>query len=201
MQTFLIKKSRVQKLMLSSLLLALSSASVYASQPSTQFVDASYATMDGGSNGAGIVFNTAMSDRWIVNGEVFYSSDSAMGASLDTATLSLGVDYFMPLNSRTFLQTGPLFLYAQIDYSDSFGGQSWSVSDSETGFGARAVVRHMLSEPLEISAGASLYSFGGSTDTDFSAGARYYFSERLSASAKIYFNEGSSMQFGVGYHF
>lgn len=172
-----------------------------ASQPSVDYVEVAYTDIDNGGDGIGLIFNRSVSDNWVLNGDLFYSSESGGGMSIDITALALGVDYKMDIAERTILQVGPQLLYVNVDVSGNFGGQTFSGSDSETGFGARALVRHMLTDQFELNGGGYFYNIASETNFDTVVGARFHFNERFSASASVFIGDGDAVQLGLAYHF
>ncbi|WP_157981779.1 outer membrane protein [Aliidiomarina soli] len=190
----------MKKAYLAALLASVISAPSLAQSPSFNYVEVSYFDADG-LDGISAALVKELSDDFVMLADFAYASDSFMDTDIDVTSVSGGVGYRHAISEKTVLVAGPQLLYARAKVSANIGGQSFSDSDSETGFGILGLVRHMVSEQFELNGGLQYSNIGDGSNTDAFVGARLHLNEQFSLSASLAFDDADTVSVGVAYHF
>jgi opacity protein-like surface antigen len=152
--------------------------------PSSQFnysyVEISYDETEIGANidGDGLTLSGSfeINDEWHAFAS-FGNADYDFGFDVDT--WALGAGYVFPLQDDIDLYGRVLYIDTEADGPGGGGGD-------DDGLGLQFRIRALVTDELELEGGIQ-YVDVGDNDTSLQAGARYYFSEQLSAGVGLTF--------------
>lgn len=109
------------------------------------------------------------------------SFDRFLGIDIDTTELTFGVTAHTSIAPGTDISGNFSVLMADIEVSDGF----FTASDDDTGNIISVVLRHMVTDAVELNVGFSRVDVFDDTSNTFGFGARFYTNEKFS--------------FGIGY--
>lgn len=191
------RKSVFSTLALGTLLVTAASVSA-VSQPSLNYLSASYLELDDYHTFDGFKFEISgqVSQRFFLSGSYAEVSSSSPSADRDITHARLGYLAFNQEGLQLF--AGPQVQYISHDIPNS------SSTHSDTRFGLFAGTQYRFTENLELNAEIS-YAYvdegDDSTFLQYSLGGRYYVLSRLSVDGKLRFGDFDGFMIGLSLHF
>ena len=163
----------------SSLLLAFSSVQA-AESPRWDMASLSYQSVDIDGDkltGFGISGSKLLNDDFFAIASYGSVSDEISDIDFDYDSLSAGLGYRYAISKSA--DVFGVLSYEKVKLKASYRGNS--ESDSENGYGLQVGVRSMITEQFELVGSVQYIDIADDSDTAFSVGALYDFTEQFSA--------------------